>query len=44
MNAWGLAIVLLGALAVFLGITGKGEDVINGARSKSGNPVKTASS
>ena len=43
MNAWGLFILAAGVLLVLLGITNKAEDVLNGARVKSGNPAKAAS-
>lgn len=42
MNAWGLLILAAGAILVLLGITGQGENVLNGARVKSGNPKKTS--
>lgn len=41
MNPWGLFVLGFGLLFVFLGITGKAGSVLNGARTKSGNPVKT---
>ena len=43
MNAWGVLILLAGVLFVFLGITGKADNVLNGARTKSGNPAKSYS-
>lgn len=41
MNSWGLFILGAGALLVLLGITGKADNVLNGARKKSGNPAKS---
>jgi hypothetical protein len=41
LNAWGLLILAAGALLVLLGITGKADNVLNGARLKSGNPTKS---
>lgn len=38
MNAWGLFIILVGAVILLLGITGKGGQVLNGVRVRSGNP------
>jgi hypothetical protein len=43
VNAWGILIVLTGALLILLGITGKAGDVLNGARTKTGNPTKSYS-
>lgn len=40
MNAWGIFILLAGGLLILLGITGKADQVLNGARTKSGAPVK----
>jgi hypothetical protein len=40
VNAWGLLIVIVGGVLVLLGITGKADSVLNGARVKSGNPKK----
>ena len=42
MNAWGILILLAGVLLLMLGITGKAETVLNGARVRSGNPAKAA--
>jgi hypothetical protein len=43
-DAWGVAIALIGVFLVILGITGKGGDVLNGARTKAGAPTKSYSS
>ena len=43
MNAWGVLILLAGVLLVMLGVTGKAESVLNGARVKSGSPAKAVS-
>jgi hypothetical protein len=43
VNAWGLLILAAGALLVLLGVTGKADNVLNGARKKSGNPIKSYS-
>lgn len=43
MNAWGLMILAVGVLLILLGITGRAGDVLNGARTKSGNPTKAYS-
>jgi hypothetical protein len=41
VNAWGILILLAGALLILLGITGRADDVLNGVRAKSGNPTKS---
>jgi hypothetical protein len=43
VNAWGLAILAAGILFVLLGVTGKADGVLNGARTKSGAPTKNYS-
>ena len=43
MDAWGVLIFLAGLALVLLGITGKADAVLNGARVKSGNPAKSYS-
>lgn len=40
MDAWGILILLAGVGLIMLGITGKAENVLNGARVKSGSPTK----
>jgi len=40
-NGWGVLILLAGAVLVLLGITGKADSVLNGVRTKSGNPTKS---
>jgi hypothetical protein len=40
VNSWGLFILGAGLLIVMLGITGKADSVLNGARKKSGSPTK----
>jgi hypothetical protein len=43
VDAWGVLILLAGVVILLLGITGKAETVLNGARVKSGNPAKSTS-
>lgn len=42
-DAWGVLILLVGIVLVLIGITGRAGDVLNGARTKSGNPTKSYS-
>jgi hypothetical protein len=42
VDSWGLILLAAGALLILLGITGRAESVLNGARVKSGNPAKAA--
>jgi len=39
-DAWGILILAVGVVLVLLGITGRADNVLNGARVKSGNPKK----
>lgn len=43
MDAWGVLILLAGIVLLLLGITGKADAVLNGARVKSGNAAKSYS-
>jgi hypothetical protein len=43
VDSWGLILLAAGALLILLGITGRAESVLNGARVKSGNPAKATS-
>lgn len=43
MDAWGILILLVGVVLLLLGVTGKADSVLNGARTKAGAPTKSYS-
>jgi hypothetical protein len=43
VDGWGILILLAGVVFILLGVTGKAESVLNGARTKSGSPAKASS-
>lgn len=40
MDAFGVVIILVALLLILLGITNQAENVLNGVRGKTGNPMK----